>query len=864
VVVSARRSSRAFALLGAVAMLALSATTVSASPIRTQAAAGSSGPPGFGVAWAWGANNFGQLGTSANTLPSSSTPIVVGLPAGTKVTAVSGGGDHSLAQTSTGQVLAWGLNVQGQLGNGTTINTSTPTAVSLPPGTTITAIAAGGHFSLALTSTGQVFSWGDNTWGQLGNGTTTSSSTPVAVSLPCSPIICIPLVTITAISAGFYHALALTSAGQVLAWGSNDHGQLGNGTTTTTGCQCISTPGPVSLASGTTVTAIAGGGRHSLGLTSTGQVLGWGYNADGELGNGTTTDSNVPVGVSLSSGASVTTIAGGAFHSLAVTFAGQVLAWGLNDRGQLGNGTTNNSSIPVAVSLPSGTTVTAIACGWFSDSMAITSTDGVLAWGDNRSGQLGNGTTTSSTTPVVVNGLGAAIAIAGGANFSLAIQVPAVAVLPAMANGAYGGYITAATIQNTGTAPASVRIAYFSQNGTLVGTGDTINNLPVNASWTVRQDNGNSFPSRGGDAAQAGSAVVYSDQPIASFVNELAPGNVGDATSYSGVQVPSGTGATLYAPSIVNNAYGGYTTGIGLLNQGNSPTDVTITYSDANGAVIKAQAVTALAAHAYQALYSGDTTLGLPSGFAGTATITSLAGQPLGAIVNETGPGGQFSSYDAVPAGSTLLNVPVALNNAYGGYYTGIGIQNTSASAGAVSITYYDTTGTATVKNFTIAGNGYRGVYQGSPTDGPAVGAYTAVIQSTLPLAAIVVEVAPPIASAQQSTSYNTFSSGNSASHLPLVENAGSDPWNTSAGIMNISAASTTVTVTYYDAVTGAAIGTPQTKTLAPHAFWGLYQPTGGLPAGKRATAVITSLGGQVAVICNESSSTTFMSYDGQ
>jgi hypothetical protein len=439
-----------------------------------------------------------------------------------------------------------------------------------------------------------------------------------------------------------------------------------------------------------------------------------------------------------------------------------------------------------------------------------------------------------------------------------------VAVFPVMSNGAYGGYVTAASIQNVGTAPATVWVAYYNLTGAPVGVGDVINNLPVNAGWTVRQDNGNSFPSTGGNAAQAGSAVVYSSQPIASFVNEFAPGNVGDATSYTGVQVSSGLGTTLYAPTIVNNAYGGYTTGVGLVNQGTSPTDVTITYRDGSGAVVKTQTVTALAPHAYQALYSGDTTLALPTGFAGTATITAT--QPLGAIVNETGPGGQFSSYDAVPSGSTLLNTPVALNNAYGGYYTGMGIQNTSASAGTVSVTYYDIAGAATVKSFPIAAYGYLGVYQGSVTDGPAPGAYTAVIQSTLPLAAIVNEYAPPGAgSARQSTAYNAFGVGTSSLHLPLVENAGSDPWNTGLGIMNTGSASTTVTVTYYSSITGVTISTPLTQVLAPKAYWGLYQPTGGLPAGSRATAVVTtSSGGQVAVICNESSPTTFMSYSAQ
>jgi hypothetical protein len=292
---------------------------------------------------------------------------------------------------------------------------------------------------------------------------------------------------------------------------------------------------------------------------------------------------------------------------------------------------------------------------------------------------------------------------------------------------------------------------------------------------------------------------------------------------------------------------------------------VTITYRDGGGIVVKTQTVTALAAHAYQALYSGDTTLALPSGFAGTATITGT--QLLGAIVNETGPGGQFSSYDAVPSGSALLNVPVALNNAYGGYYTGMAIQNTTGSPGLLSVTYYDASGTGTAKNFSIAAFGSLGVYQGSVTDGPAPGAYTAVIQSsTVSLAAIVNEVAPAgTGPARQSTSFNTFSAGSGSLHLPLVENAGSDPWNTGLGIMNTGSTSAAVQVTYYDSVTGAPIGAPQTQALAPRAYWGLYQPTGGLPAGSRATAVVTtSAGGQIAVVCNESSATTFMSYNGQ
>ena len=416
--------------------------------------------------------------------------------------------------------------------------------------------------------------------------------------------------------------------------------------------------------------------------------------------------------------------------------------------------------------------------------------------------------------------------------------------------------MTATTIQNTGSAPASVHITYYDQSGAPVGAGDAINNLPVNASWTVRQDNGNSFALGG-----AGSAVVYSSQPVAPSSTSSRPATSGDATSYTGVQAPSGVGTTLYAATIVNNAYGGYTTGIGLLNAGSSATNVTITYRDGSGAVVNSQTVTGLAAHAYQALYSGAA--GLPSGFAGTATITSSTGQALGAVVNETGPGGQFSSYDAVPSGSTTLFAPAALDNAFGGYNTGMGIVNTTGSAGTVTINYYDSSGTPTTTTHPIAANGSLGVYQG--TDIVSAGAYTATITSTVAIAAIVNEVAPSGTSAKQSTSYNAFSAGSATLHLPLVENAGTDPWNTGEGIMNTGSASTTVTVNYFDAGSGAAVGTTQTQVLAPNAFWGLYQPTGGLPSGTRATAVVTtSSGGQVAVICNESSTTTFMSYDGQ
>jgi alpha-tubulin suppressor-like RCC1 family protein len=340
-----------------------------------------------GSVLAWGNNTFGQLGNGGWT--DSTIPVPVNLPSGKTITAVAGGAWHSLALTSTGSLLAWGYNGNGELGNGTLTGSTVPVPVSLPAGTTVTAVAAGYGHSLALTSTGSVLAWGYNANGQLGNGTTTDSSVPVAVSLP-------PGTSISSIAAGASHSLARTSTGAVLAWGWNGYGQLGNGTTTDS-----SVPVPVGLALGTTITAVAGGYGHSLAVTSAGAGLAWGYNAYGQLGNGTTTDSATPVSVSLTGTTSISRVFAGAYQSYAIVPpTNSVLAWGYNGYGQLGNGLTANSSTPLYSTLPTG--ITSVAAGSYHG-LAVTSTQSGLAWGANESGELGNGTTTSGTLPVTVS-----------------------------------------------------------------------------------------------------------------------------------------------------------------------------------------------------------------------------------------------------------------------------------------------------------------------------------------------------------------------------------------------------------------------------------------------------------------------------
>jgi alpha-tubulin suppressor-like RCC1 family protein len=400
------------AVVAAAAIQALTAAGGAAAAAGAGSAAGrSAAVASGGTLRAWGYNYSGQLGNGMQGNQASS-PVKVKLPAGTKITSVRAGCDHALALTSTGTVLAWGSNSNGQLGVSSKSHRPTPARVKLPRGTKVKAIRAGCDYSMALTTTGKVLAWGYNGQGQLGNDTTVDSHTPVRVKLPAG-------VKATAISAGFEHSLALTSTGKVLAWGSNLDGQLGNGTHA-----ARSVPVRVKVPTGTKVTAVAAGSFISLALTSKGQVLAWGDNAYGELGNGTTTPSSRPVRAKLPPGTRVRGIFAGCAHTLALTTAGKVLAWGDNNNGQLGNGTTMSSSVPVRPSMPAGASVTAVSAGC-QHSLALTSKGRVLAWGYNFRGQLGNGTTTSSSTPgrVELRAGVAAIAIGNGPNadFSFAI-----------------------------------------------------------------------------------------------------------------------------------------------------------------------------------------------------------------------------------------------------------------------------------------------------------------------------------------------------------------------------------------------------------------------------------------------------------
>ena len=271
---------------------------------------------------------------------------------------MAAGSSHALALTSSGQVYAWGAGLDGQLGDGSTAGRTTPTAVAFPSGTVVTQVSAGGDHSLALTATGTVYAWGDDSHGELGDGTTTSSDTPVAVPLPAG-------ITFTDVSAGTTHSLAVGSDGSVWAWGMGASGQLGDGSFTD-----ADSPTEVQMPAGAPVTMVAAGGASSLALTDAGQVYGWGSDVFGQLATPLVDlepqDSDVPVQPSgLPRSTVYASVAAGEDSAYALTTGGVPWVWGGDYYGQLGDGAPGlNGVIPEAMAtLPPGTLGTGVFAG---------------------------------------------------------------------------------------------------------------------------------------------------------------------------------------------------------------------------------------------------------------------------------------------------------------------------------------------------------------------------------------------------------------------------------------------------------------------------------------------------------------------
>ncbi len=351
----------------------------------------SSGNPG--TLFGWGSNAYGQVGDGSNpvTVPFRLQPSAIAPPP-TDVAQLSAGQYHVLALRSDGVVYAWGDNANGQLGRDWTATpfSNVPVQVTfpgLPVNRRIARVAAGGQFSVAVDTAGNVWTWGDNTYGQLGDNSQVTRFTPVQIP---------GISGVEDIAAGENHVLALLSDDTVWAWGYNLRGQLGVGDANDRWIptQVVDLTDPTGFLTG--VSDLSAGAMHSLALKDDGSLMAWGFNGDGQLGNNTIDDSAEPVLV-LGGLPRVTEIASGAYHNLAVDANGNVWSWGYNATGQLGYGNNQSTDAGVPAKVkdstdPSGflTGIVSVS-GGYAHSAAIRSDSGIRAWGDNTWGQLGNG-----------------------------------------------------------------------------------------------------------------------------------------------------------------------------------------------------------------------------------------------------------------------------------------------------------------------------------------------------------------------------------------------------------------------------------------------------------------------------------------
>jgi len=349
------------------------------------------------AAWAWGWNAYGQLG-DGTVSPRLAPVAIAGVP---EVRQVAAGGLHSIALAADGTVWTWGHNNYGELG----IGLSGPGTDRWTPGPVlgladIVMVSAGDEHCMALQVNGDVWAWGSNGNGQVGDGTTGLRSSPVKVS---------GLTDVVRISAGLQHSLALRRDGTVWAWGYNDGGRLGDGTE-------VARHVPVQVVGISGVCDIGAGGAFSAALRPDGTVWTWGENQFGQLGDGSCVGRLTP-GQVIGIGDAVAIGAGGA-HCLALRSDSTVWAWGFNAGGRLGDGTESDRSLPVRVHDLTG--VVAISAG-ISHSMAVASDGTAYAWGSNPNGQLGDGTTTDRFTPVPISALSGVGCIAGGVCHSFAL-----------------------------------------------------------------------------------------------------------------------------------------------------------------------------------------------------------------------------------------------------------------------------------------------------------------------------------------------------------------------------------------------------------------------------------------------------------
>jgi alpha-tubulin suppressor-like RCC1 family protein len=415
------RSRRLTWLAGCAALASgLAATAVAAAPAADAQARASNPGINRNAVVSWGSNNIGELGDGTFT-SRSAYGAVSGLGSG--IVQVAAGSSFGLALRSDGTVWAWGSNGSGQLGDGTTTASQT-TRAQVTGLSGVIAVAAGTDQSLALRSDGTVWAWGGDRYGQLGDGANSAAQpTPVQV---------IGLTGVVKIAAGGLFSLALRSDGTVWAWGYNAVGELGNGTGTDSNI-------PVQVTGLARVTAIAAGEGDSAmairtdpirrdpirGLPPTGgtSVWTWGSNDAGQLGDGTYSSHLVPERVTGIGAPGVAGIAVGDGFELALGTDGSVWGWGADSFGQLGIGPQLTTFTRPVQAIAAGSGIIQLAAG-VTHALALRSNGTVLAWGKNSYGELGLGNTDPAGGPVQVSGLGGALQVTAGWEFTLALYDP--------------------------------------------------------------------------------------------------------------------------------------------------------------------------------------------------------------------------------------------------------------------------------------------------------------------------------------------------------------------------------------------------------------------------------------------------------
>jgi len=319
----------------------------------------------------------------------ASTDVTVARLSG-PFTVLSAGDEHTCGITTTGAAYCWGYDVFGQLGVGGLDQWPHTSPMASAAGLTLTSVSAGGTPTCGLTTSGGVYCWGSNENGELGDGSSTNSAAPVPVTGGLSFV---------NVSAAEIFACGVTTGGAAYCWGDNRDGELGNGSTA--GPDQCGAPGnvqttpcahsPAAVAGGLTFTSVSAGGylgsSHTCGVTASGAAYCWGANASGQLGNGARSGSAAPVAVA--GGLTFSAVAAGWNHSCGLAVAGPVYCWGSTD------------TVPALV--PGGLTFKSVSAG-LDYSCGVTAGGSAFCWGANGSGQLGNGSTTNSATPVPVAG----------------------------------------------------------------------------------------------------------------------------------------------------------------------------------------------------------------------------------------------------------------------------------------------------------------------------------------------------------------------------------------------------------------------------------------------------------------------------